>query len=128
MKLAISTDSGMVSEHFGRCPEFTIVDIKNNKVVKKEVIPNPGHATGTIPRFLHDKGVNCIIAGGMGWRAEEFFKEFGIQPIVGVSGKVDDIIKQFIDGKLKSGESTCNPGAGEGYGFEKEDGHHHHHN
>ena len=126
MKLAISTDSGMVSAHFGRCPEFTIVEIKDNKVVKKEVIVNPGHSTGLIPKFLHDKGVNCIVAGGMGWRAIEFFKEFKIEAIVGVSGKVDDVIEQFIKGELKGGESTCDPGAGKGYGLDKEDGHHHH--
>jgi len=31
MKIAISTDSGFVSEHFGRCPSFTIVEITDGK-------------------------------------------------------------------------------------------------
>ena len=125
MRIAISTDSGMVSAHFGRCPEFTIVDIEDKKIVKKEVIPNPGHATGLIPKFLHNKGVNCMICGGMGWRAEDFFKEFGIETIVGIEGKVDYVIEQFRKGELKSGESMCQPGEGEGYGLDKEDGHNH---
>jgi len=123
MKIAISTDSGQVSAHFGRCPEFTIVEIEDGKVKKKEVIPNPGHATGFIPKFLHDKGVECIIAGGMGFRAQGFFDEFGIKTIVGVSGKVDDVIEQLAKGKLKGGESLCKPGLGKGYGLEKEDSH-----
>ena len=126
MKLAISTDSEMVSEHFGRCPEFTIVEIKDDKGVKKEIIPNPGHTTGFIPKFLHGKGVDCIVAGGMGWRAEGFFKEFGIETIVDVSGEVDDVIEKFIKGDLKGGESMCHPGAGKGYGLGKEDSHHNH--
>ena len=121
MKIAISTDNGFVSEHFGRCPEFTIVDIKNEKIITKETINNPGHMTGFIPKFLHEQGVECIICGGMGFRAEEIFKEFGIKTIVGVSGKIDDIIEQILKGILKGGESLCKPGLGKGYGIEKED-------
>jgi predicted Fe-Mo cluster-binding NifX family protein len=124
MRFAISTDSGMVSEHFGRCPEFTLVDVEDNKVIKKEVVANPGHVTGFIPKFLHERGVECIIAGGMGWRAQGFFDEFGIKTIVGVTGKVDDVIDMLLKGTLKGGESLCKPQSGKGYGIEKEDRHH----
>ena len=123
MKVAVSTDNGMVSEHFGRCPEFTIAEIKSGKVVKKEVVGNPGHATGFIPKFLHEAGVNCMIAGGAGFRAQEFFKEFGIELVLGVSGPVDSILQDFATGKLKSGQSSCMPQSGRGYGIPKEDGH-----
>jgi len=119
MRIAISTDGDFVSAHFGRCPSFTIVDIENNKVTKKEVVDNPGHQPGFIPQFLHEKGVNCIIAGGMGMRATGFFNEFGIQAIVGISGKVSEIIEKLLKGTLEGGESLCKPGAGKGYGIEK---------
>ena len=59
MRIAISTDGGTVSAHFGRCPAFTIVDIEDGKVLHKEEISNPGHHPGFLPRFLHKKGVNC---------------------------------------------------------------------
>jgi len=121
MKIAVSSDSGEVSEHFGRCPEFTIAEIKDGKLISKDVVPNPGHATGVIPKFLHDKGVECIITGGMGARAIGFFEEFGIKTIMGISGKVDDVINKFVKEELKAGESLCNPGAGKGYGLDKED-------
>ena len=124
MKIAISTDSRMVSPHFGRCPEFTIVEIKDNKVIKKEVIDNPGHMTGFLPRFLNKQGVNCVIAGGAGFRAQQFFDEFGIELITGVQGKVDDVIDAFVKSKLKQGESFCKPGKGKGYGVAKEDSQH----
>jgi len=77
MRIAISTDGEQVSAHFGRCPAFTILDIDDGRVVGKEVIENPGHQPGFIPQFLHDKGVNCIIAGGMGPRAAEIFQRSG---------------------------------------------------
>jgi len=119
MRVAISTEADNVSAHFGRCPFFTIVDIKDGKVTGKEVVPNPGHQPGFIPKFLHEKGVNCIVAGGMGMRASQFFKELNIEPIVGVSGYVEDVIKSLAGGTLKGGESLCRPGAGKGYGVDK---------
>ncbi|MGB3112619.1 MAG: NifB/NifX family molybdenum-iron cluster-binding protein, partial [Candidatus Omnitrophota bacterium] len=41
MRIAISTDGGSVSPHFGRCPSFTIVDFEDGTMIKKEVIDNP---------------------------------------------------------------------------------------
>ena len=119
MRIALSTDGDFVSAHFGRCPAFTIVDIQNKQVIRKEVVRNPGHQPGFIPEFLHNKGVQYIIAGGMGMRATGFFEQYGIKAIVGISGKVDDAIEQFIQGTLAGGESLCTPGSGKGYGVEK---------
>lgn len=119
MRIAISTDGDFVSAHFGRCPHFTIVDIEDNKVVKKEVLANPGHMPGAIPQFLHQKGVKVIIAGGMGMRATGLFDELGIKAIVGISGKIDEVIERLSKGTLEGGESLCRPGSGKGYGLDK---------
>ncbi|MFX0024094.1 MAG: NifB/NifX family molybdenum-iron cluster-binding protein [Candidatus Hermodarchaeota archaeon] len=132
MKIAISTDSGRVSGHFGRAPEFTFVTIEDNKVIEKIILPNPGHTVGSIPQFVNQQGAKCMIAGGMGRRAEAFFNEYGIEVIMGISGKIDDVIRKIIDGTLEGGESLCSPGGGKGYGVEKihteaDDNHEHHH-
>lgn len=119
MRIAISTDGDYVSAHFGRCPLFTILDVDNGRLLRKEVIENPGHQPGYIPQFLHQKGVECIVAGGMGMRAQGFFAEAGIQTILGATGKIDDLIEEIKNGTLKGGESLCKPGAGKGYGLDK---------
>ena len=119
MKVAISTEGDFVSAHFGRCPLFTIVNIKDGKLEKKETVENPGHEPGFIPQFLNERGVNCIVAGGMGMRAVGLFKESGIKTIVGVSGKISEVIDLLIKGNLKGGTSLCSPGAGKGYGLDK---------
>jgi len=119
MKIAISTDNEQVSEHFGRCPEFTIVTVENNQVIKKEVIPNPGHHPGFLPEFLKEKGVRVIIAGGMGGRAQGLFNDQQIQTVMGVSGSVAEVVKDYLAGALKAGDSLCQPGAGKGYGLDK---------
>jgi len=119
MRIAISTDGEYVSAHFGRCPSYTIVDIENSKLIKKESVKNPGHEPGFIPQFLHERGVQCIVAGGMGMRATDLFQELGIQAIVGVNGKIGEVIDKLIGGRLEGGESLCKPGAGKGYGLDK---------
>lgn len=130
MRIAISTDGGNVSAHFGRCPSFTIVDIENGRVSSREEIPNPGHHPGFLPDFMHKRGVKIIVAGGMGQRAVQLFNEKGIEGMVGVSGPIDDVVNGFISGTIRSGESFCKPGAGRGYGVNKtvcdhpEDSHH----
>ncbi len=121
MRIAISTDGDFVSAHFGRCPTFTLVDIENGKVLKRIEVENPGHQPGAIPEFLHKKGVECIVAGGMGMRATSFFEQYSIKTIVGVSGKLDEVIGQLKKGALEGGESLCDPGSGKGYGLEKEE-------
>ena len=123
MKIAIPTENGKVCEHFGRSPEFTIFTVENNKLIKKEVIANPGHRTGFLPKFFHDIGVKIVIVGGAGWRAQQFFSQYGIKFISGISGNIDKVIEDYLDNKLENKESLCSPGRGKGYGIEKEDQH-----
>ena len=113
MKVAISTEGNIVSGHFGHCPSFTLFDIESNKVTNKQTIDNPGHQPGFLPQFLREKGVNCIIAGGMGGRAQQLFTEVGIKIIIGVTGEIDTVIDQLLEGTLKGGESSCTHGEGE---------------
>ena len=121
MKIAISTDTGFVSAHFGRCPTFTIAEIEDGKVCDVEEIDNPGHQPAFLPDFLAERGVKYIICGGMGNRAQMLFTEKKITPIIGVTGKIEEVIEKFLQGKLEAGESLCKPGAGKGYGLDKEE-------
>jgi len=123
LKIAISTDSGKVAEHFGRCPQFTIAEIKNEKVVKKEVIDNPGHSTGFLPKFFQEKGIELLIAGGAGFKAQQLCQQYEIKLILGVSGSVEKALETFVQGNLGAGKNICLPGEGKGYGIKKEDGH-----
>jgi predicted Fe-Mo cluster-binding NifX family protein len=119
MKIAISTDGEYVSAHFGRCPTFTIFEIQDGKVIQNEEIQNPGHHPGYLPQFFHEMGVECIIAGGMGGRAAGLFDQYSVHPIVGITGKIEDVITRLLKGTLEGGESLCKPGLGKGYGLDK---------
>ncbi|MFW6134184.1 MAG: NifB/NifX family molybdenum-iron cluster-binding protein [Elusimicrobiota bacterium] len=120
MKIAISTHGSNVSEHFGRCPEFTIIDLQDGKVTTRETIENPGHRPGFLPDYLKNQGVDCIIAGGMGMKAKMLFEKSGIDTILGITGNIDKVIEKITKGELEGGESLCEPGRGKGYGIPKE--------
>jgi len=106
-KLAFAKDGISVSGHFGHCEGFELITIQNQVVSDREVIRNPGHQPGFLPVFLSDHGVNTIIAGGMGGRAQQLFKEAGIEVIVGVRGTIDAALEALLSDELKSTESVC---------------------
>ena len=123
MRIAIASENGSVAEHFGRCPSYTLVDIENEEVVRRETVDNPGHAPGRIPLFLREKGAEVIIAGGMGQKAQKIFSGMRIEQILGVTGPVDEVVESCRSGALQGGESFCSHGEGHGDGS----GHHHDH-
>lgn len=109
MKIVFTADDAkgiesVVSYHFGHCPYFIIVNLDDNNVIKKvESIENPyseEHNPGELPEFINTIGADMIVTGGMGPKAQEFFKQYGIKPIVGAYGKVKDVLKEILGGNL----------------------------
>lgn len=122
MKIAISTDSGRVSGHFGRCPEFTLAEIEGGEVKDVRKIENPGHRPGYIPKFLNEKKVDWLITGGIGRKAVSMFDDFGVKVITGLDGEdTEKVIEQVVKGEIESEGNPCTPGRGKGYGRKRED-------
>lgn len=110
MKIAVATNGSKVAEHFGRCPEYTIIVAKGEEIESKTVTPNPGHEPGFLPRYLAQMGVQCIIAGGMGPRAQELFAEQNIEIVTGVNGLVDKVVADYLAKTLEVGTDMCHHG------------------
>ena len=106
-KVAIAAKDGVVADHFGHCDGFMVYSIEGNGSAQKEFVPNPGHKPGYLPNFLHDRGVQVIIAGGMGSSAVDIFRENEIDVITGAQGAVDDVMNRYLDGSLLSTGSVC---------------------
>lgn len=117
MKIAVASEQGFVSAHFGRCAEYALFTVEPGGEIKEKVIvPSPGHQPGFLPGYLAQMGVTHIIAGGMGQRAQMLFAEKGITPVLGVSGAVDEVVGDFLAGRLVAGASTCERGHDHGDG------------
>lgn len=104
MKIAVANDKGAVASHFGHCETFEIFEVEDKQIIQQKSVPNPGHKPGFLPNFLHDQGVNIMIAGGIGMGAVEIFGEKGIIVIAGASGSPRVVVEQYLQDKLDSGE------------------------
>lgn len=107
MKIAVASDHGMVTEHFGHCEGFRIYETGDKEIINCEEIPFPGHRPGFLPNYLNDLGVKVVISGGMGGGAIQIFDEKGIEVIVGAKGNADEAVKSYLEGSLKSSGSVC---------------------
>lgn len=107
MKVAIPSQDNMVCTHFGHCESFTIAEVEDGKVSSKRTLQAPPHEPGLLPRLMASEGVNVVIAGGMGSRAQQLFVEQNIQVITGVSGAIDDVLEAYLQGNLESGPNAC---------------------
>ena len=107
MKIAVAAMGHTVAQHFGHCETFILYDTENGKIVREDPIPNPGHKPGFLPNFLGDRGVEVIIAGGMGGGAVEIFNERNIEVILGAEGDARKAVEMYAKGELKSTGSIC---------------------
>ena len=107
-KIAIPAEKGKLCAHFGHCEKFYIADVENGEITKEEEITPPEHQPGLYPKWLKELGVECVIAGGMGEKAQKLFQENSIQLYTGVPVKTTkDLTLDYIHGTLKSGVNTC---------------------
>lgn len=107
MKIAIACNGNNVSLHFGHCEQFMIYDVEDNQVVSNEMVANPGHEPGFLPVFLKQRGVNVVIAGGMGSRAQNLFAQNSIEAFVGAEGDCQRVIEAYLRGELVSTGNYC---------------------
>ncbi|HUV04741.1 MAG TPA: NifB/NifX family molybdenum-iron cluster-binding protein [Armatimonadota bacterium] len=123
MKIAIANDGGYVSSHFGHCAEYELFSVENGRVVSKLSVPTPAHEPCVLPEYLARMGVDCVIAGGMGARAQQSFESHGIELVLGVQGTIGDVLQAYLAGTLAGGESACShSGHGCGSNQERNDG------
>ena len=110
MKIAVPITAGRVSAHFGHCEQFALIDVDMaaNTIVRKDLVASPGHQPGFLPGWLAGEGVSAVIAGGMGIRAQELFRDNHIQVIIGALGDdPEKIVLAHLNGTLATGENVC---------------------
>jgi len=112
MKVAIVVDGNQVSEHFGRCTGFLLVTIENDELKSRDLVEAPLHEEGVLPALLAENEVDCLIAGGIGRRAQQFLSQAGIEVYGGVEGSVEDALSHFLLKSLESGGGDCEGGQG----------------
>lgn len=110
MKVAIPMHNGLLTMHFGHCAEFAIMEAtpETGEITHKEMVAAPPHEPGLLPRWLAEKGVKLVIAGGMGGRARDLFTEQQITVVTGAPAAAPEVlVRDYFTGKLQTGENAC---------------------
>lgn len=110
MRFAVPVTGGVLSPHFGHCEHFALIDVdeKSRKIIKKELVPSPGHQPGLLPQWLAEQGVSFVIAGGMGSRAQSLFQQNNIRVIIGtLENDPEKAVLNYLEGQLATGENIC---------------------
>ena len=111
MKIALPTkNDGNIDNHFGHCQFYTICTVSDEgKNLQYERLDSPVGCgcKSNIASGLHKMGVTVMLAGNMGDGAVNILKNNEIKVIRGCSGKVEDVVKDYLDGKLSDSGLTC---------------------
>jgi ATP-binding protein involved in chromosome partitioning len=110
VKYAVPVSGGKVCPHFGHCEQFALIDADEVKkgIVGKKMVTPPPHQPGLLPPWLAQQGVNRVIAGGMGARAQELFQQNNVEVIMGVMEEdPEKAVLSHLNGVLETGGNTC---------------------
>ena len=114
MRVAVTYENGDIFQHFGHTEQFKIYDIRDGKILSSEIVDTNGSGHGALAGFLADRGVDCLICGGIGPGAQMALAEAGIRLYAGCSGDADQCVTDLLAGTLVYAEAaTCDHHHGE---------------
>ncbi|GAF05300.1 NifB/NifX family molybdenum-iron cluster-binding protein [Saccharicrinis fermentans] len=108
-KVAIPVDNeDVLDAHFGHCKFFYIANISDGKVISTENIVPPPHEPGLLPKWLAERAVTDIVAGGMGQKAIQLFNANNVNVFVGAPKlKANELVNGFLSKSLSFTANYC---------------------
>lgn len=110
MIIAIPIFNNQLDAHFGHCKEFALldVDVLTKNIINRRNINAPLHEPGLLPKWLAEFGVNLVIAGGIGQKAQTLLQEKSIAVVVGAFVDTpENLVTKYLNGDLITGENCC---------------------
>ncbi len=110
MKIAIPTRNNKVDDHFGHCEYYTIFTLDEDKqITETETLAAPAGCgcKSNIASQLEEKGISLMLAGNMGEGAKNTLESHHIQVIRGCAGCVENVINDWIKGKIQDSGEAC---------------------
>jgi predicted Fe-Mo cluster-binding NifX family protein len=125
-KIAVPTDgNGVLEGHFGHCQFFELFETADNEIISHEKLVPPPHEPGVLPKWLANKGVTDVLAGGIGDGAIKILANKNINVFKGVPVlPAKELIENFLNETLELSDNSCN----HDHNNHKHEHHNKHHN
>ncbi|HYQ59177.1 MAG TPA: NifB/NifX family molybdenum-iron cluster-binding protein [Draconibacterium sp.] len=108
-KIAVPVDeSGILDGHFGHCKYFALLDVEDTIIVNEEQVTPPPHEPGVLPKWLAEKGVTDVLAGGMGHKAIQIFNYNDVNVFVGAPKlSAAELVQGFVKETIEFTANYC---------------------
>ena len=109
MKIGMPKNGEVINQHFGRSESFAIITLEEDKIVDIQEVSTSSlaHNHGGLANLLLRSGASVVITGGIGAGMFNALQEQGLKVIRGASGKIEDVVKDYLAGKLEDVENCC---------------------
>lgn len=98
---AIPVQDGKISQQFGQNRQFSLITVKDDRIVDQIEATPPDFKPGILPAWLDRQGVTHLIAAGMGEQARKFFQRQGVEVITGTPDLTPKaLVQQYLDKQL----------------------------
>jgi len=122
MKVAIPHHDGEVTPCFEYTAGITIYSIRKNRVIARTDFTLQSDRELDRVRLLRDQEVSVLICSGIQAAHERLLLASDIQVISWVSGKVQEVLRLFLQKSLTSGTTRHEVPAGRGSATRQEEG------
>lgn len=104
MKIAIPLADGRLAMRLRHCDTFALVELDTvQRRSRSATFVTPPAKQDSFPGWLHDRGVNVMIAGSLGHRSQQLLAENGIRVLLGAPRETPDkLLAAYLDGTLTS--------------------------
>nr|WP_321356962.1 NifB/NifX family molybdenum-iron cluster-binding protein [uncultured Draconibacterium sp.] len=108
-KIAVPVDeSGILDGHFGHCKYFALLDVEETTIVNEERATPPPHEPGVLPKWLAEKGVTDVLAGGMGHKAIQIFNYNNVNVFVGAPQlSATELVQGYLQETIEFTANYC---------------------
>ncbi|MFH1539185.1 MAG: iron-sulfur cluster carrier protein MrpORP [bacterium] len=101
LRIAVPASGGKLCGNFSKFESITIFDVDGTKIKGRKVLSSLPKSSGALPKLLSERGIDLVIAGGIGERMRQFLEDFRIEVVAGAPLlEADEIVKQYLDGQL----------------------------
>ncbi|HTY90342.1 MAG TPA: NifB/NifX family molybdenum-iron cluster-binding protein [Methanocella sp.] len=100
--VAVNGTASEINEHFGMSEHFAILDVEGDKIVKIDFVSDRADLREhkTPAALLGEKGVNIVLAGGIGPHMIKELLDAGLLIYRGAVGDVEQAFEDYKAGML----------------------------
>jgi predicted Fe-Mo cluster-binding NifX family protein len=103
--IPIEAPNGMdseVNDHFGMSEYFALIEMDGDRIAKLDIVENDPSSKDrkTAAAFLADKGVDIVLAGGIGPHMIKEILDGGLRLFRGAVGSVEQAFEDYKAGML----------------------------